>query len=46
MMEQGIYLAPSAFEAMFLSTAHSDKIIEKTIGCADTAFRSLADEIG
>jgi glutamate-1-semialdehyde 2,1-aminomutase len=31
MLEQGIYLPPSQFEAAFISTAHSEKIIEKTI---------------
>jgi glutamate-1-semialdehyde 2,1-aminomutase len=31
MLEQGIYIAPSQFEAMFVSFAHSDEDIEKTI---------------
>ena len=31
MLEQGIYMAPSQFEAGFLSTAHSDADIERTI---------------
>ncbi|MBF0586344.1 glutamate-1-semialdehyde 2,1-aminomutase [Prosthecochloris sp. N3] len=31
MLDQGIYLAPSQFEAMFTSAAHSDEDIEKTI---------------
>jgi glutamate-1-semialdehyde 2,1-aminomutase len=31
MLEQGIYLPPSQFEAAFLSTAHTERIIEKTI---------------
>ena len=31
MLEQGIYLAPSQFEAAFISTAHGEKEIEKTI---------------
>jgi glutamate-1-semialdehyde 2,1-aminomutase len=31
MLEQGIYLPPSQFESAFISTAHSEKIIEKTI---------------
>jgi glutamate-1-semialdehyde 2,1-aminomutase len=31
MLEQGIYVAPSQFEAMFVSVAHSDEDIEKTI---------------
>jgi len=31
MLEQGVYLPPSQFEAAFISTAHSERIIEKTI---------------
>ena len=31
MLSQGIYVAPSQFEAMFISDAHTDKDIEKTI---------------
>jgi glutamate-1-semialdehyde 2,1-aminomutase len=41
MLAQGIYLAPSPFEASFLSTAHSEEIINKTIDCAGVAFESL-----
>ena len=41
MLEQGVYLAPSQFEAAFLSTAHNSADIERTIKAARTAFRSL-----
>ena len=41
MLEQGIYLAPSAFEAGFMSLAHSDKDIEATLQAADKAFSAL-----
>lgn len=41
MLEQGIYLAPSPFEATFLSNAHSHDVISKTIDCAKRVFRSL-----
>ena len=41
MLEQGIYLAPSPFEATFLSTAHSEEFVQKTIECAAVAFKSL-----
>ena len=41
MLEQGIYLAPSQFEAAFLSTAHTSADIEKTIRAARIAFKSL-----
>jgi glutamate-1-semialdehyde 2,1-aminomutase len=40
MLEQGIWLPPSQFEAAFLSTAHSDADIEATIAAARTAFAS------
>ncbi|HQR43941.1 MAG TPA: aspartate aminotransferase family protein, partial [Gemmatales bacterium] len=41
MLEQGIYLAPSQFEAAFLSTAHSSQDVEKTIRAAQVAFKKL-----
>jgi glutamate-1-semialdehyde 2,1-aminomutase len=42
MLEQGIYLAPSAFEASFVSTAHDEKSIRRTIDCAARSFASLS----
>src|SRR3972149_3505837 len=39
MLEEGIYLAPSQFEAIFLSIAHKEEHIEKTIRAANKAFR-------
>ena len=41
MLEQGVYLAPSQFEATFLSTAHSGRDIDYTIKAAATAFKKL-----
>jgi glutamate-1-semialdehyde 2,1-aminomutase len=41
MLEQGVYLAPSQFEAAFLSTAHSSSDIERTIKAARAAFKNL-----
>jgi glutamate-1-semialdehyde 2,1-aminomutase len=41
MMEQGIYLPPSQFEAWFLSLAHTQKDIDKTIEACDSAFKKL-----
>lgn len=41
MLNDGIYLAPSPFETNFVSGAHSDADIEKTIEAAEKAFRSL-----
>jgi glutamate-1-semialdehyde 2,1-aminomutase len=35
MLEEGVYLAPSAFEASFLSTAHTDELLEETMAAAD-----------
>jgi glutamate-1-semialdehyde 2,1-aminomutase len=42
MLERGIYLAPSAFEAGFVSSAHSDEDIQTTIAAADEVFSHLA----
>ncbi|ACE62269.1 glutamate-1-semialdehyde 2,1-aminomutase [Actinobacillus pleuropneumoniae] len=41
MLEQGVYLAPSAFEAGFMSLAHSDEDIQATLVAADKAFAQL-----
>ena len=41
MLDAGIYLAPSAFEAGFVSAAHSDADIETTVAAARKAFASL-----
>jgi glutamate-1-semialdehyde 2,1-aminomutase len=39
MLERGVYLAPSAFEAGFMSSAHGDAEIAATIDVAREAFR-------
>ncbi len=41
MLEQGVYLAPSAFEVGFVSSAHSDEQIEQTIACVDNALSQI-----
>jgi len=41
MLERGVYLAPSLYEAGFMSTAHTDEDIEKTIAIADEVFSKL-----
>lgn len=41
MLERGVYLAPSAFEAGFLSMAHDDAVISATIEAARGAFGEL-----
>lgn len=42
MMENGIYLPPSQFEAFFLSDAHTDEDIQKTISAIDNSFNKIA----
>jgi glutamate-1-semialdehyde 2,1-aminomutase len=42
MLARGVYLAPSAFEAGFVSAAHSDEDIENTITAAGEAFKEIA----
>jgi len=41
MLEQGVYLAPSAFEAGFVSSAHTNDDLEKTLDIAETVFKRL-----
>jgi glutamate-1-semialdehyde 2,1-aminomutase len=41
MLDQGVYLAPSAYEAGFLSIAHSDEDLAYTIAAAKQAFIQL-----
>jgi len=41
MLERGVYLAPSAFEAGFVSSAHGDEEIAATIAAAREVFASL-----
>ena len=41
MLDKGVYLAPSAFEAGFVSSAHTDADIEKTLDVAEEVFKTL-----
>lgn len=41
MLQNGVYLAPSQFEAMLLSTAHSTSHIRHTVSAARKVFKSL-----
>jgi len=43
MLNEGVYLAPSQFEAAFVSLAHNDKIIEQTVEAARRAFTAMKD---
>ncbi len=42
MLDGGVYLAPSAFEAGFVSAAHGPHEIEHTLAAADAAFAQVA----
>ena len=41
MLQEGIYLAPSQFEAGFTSAAHDDATLDATLEAARKAFRSV-----
>jgi glutamate-1-semialdehyde 2,1-aminomutase len=41
MLDRGVYLAPSPFEANFLSTAHAPRDIERTLAAADSSLAQL-----
>lgn len=41
MIEEGVFLPPSQFEGLFLSTAHTDEHIDKTIQAVNTVFANL-----
>jgi glutamate-1-semialdehyde 2,1-aminomutase len=42
MLAQGIYLAPSQYEALFISLAHTDATIDQTLEAADLSFTAMA----
>ena len=41
MLARGVYLPPSQFEAWFLSGAHSEKDVEKTVRAAGAALKEI-----
>jgi glutamate-1-semialdehyde 2,1-aminomutase len=41
MLDEGVYLAPSAFEAGFVSIAHTDADIDATVAAAARVFKRL-----
>jgi glutamate-1-semialdehyde 2,1-aminomutase len=41
MLDEGIYLAPSAYEAGFISIAHTDEVIDDTLAAADRVFARI-----
>ena len=42
MLDEGVYFAPSAYEAGFVSSTHDDAVIEATLAAADRVFSKLA----
>ncbi len=42
MLDEGVYFAPSAYEAGFVSSTHDDNVIQATIDAADRVFAKLA----
>jgi glutamate-1-semialdehyde 2,1-aminomutase len=42
MLERGIYLAPSAYEAMFVSLAHTKQDLDQTVEAARESFQAVA----
>jgi glutamate-1-semialdehyde 2,1-aminomutase len=43
MLDRGVYFAPSQFETLFLSAAHSDDDLDRTIAAASEAFRAAKE---
>jgi len=41
MLQEGVYLAPSQFEAGFMSAAHDDEAVEATVAAAERVLRQL-----
>ena len=46
MLSNGVYLAPSMYEAGFISMAHTEKEIEKTLDAASIAFEAIKTNAG
>ena len=42
LLDRGVYFAPSQFETLFLSSAHSDEDIDRTVSAAAEAFRAVS----
>ena len=41
MLEEGVYIAPSQFEAGFISAAHDEAAIEKTVAAATKVMKTI-----
>ncbi len=46
MLERGVYLAPSQFEAGFISSAHTTRDIERTLAAADSSLSEIRARVG
>ena len=42
MLDEGVYLAPSAYEAGFVSACHDDAVLDETLSAARVAFKRVA----
>jgi len=43
MLARGVYLAPSMYEAGFISSTHDDAVIERTLAAASESFAALTN---
>ena len=41
LLERGVYLPPSAFEAAFITTAHSKAVLKKALSAIEKTFKKL-----
>jgi len=46
MLDAGTWMAPSAFEVAFLSTAHTDEHIERAVAALETALIAAGEGVG
>jgi glutamate-1-semialdehyde 2,1-aminomutase len=46
MLREGVYLAPSAFETGFVSSAHDEQVIDATLEAAERVFATLGTATG
>ena len=44
MLDRGIFLAPSQFEAAFVSTMHTKEDIDRTLAAAKASLEAIAEE--
>jgi glutamate-1-semialdehyde 2,1-aminomutase len=44
MLDRGVFLAPSQFEAAFVSAAHTSEDVSRTVAAARDSLRALAEE--